>query len=423
MVVEKVTMGRNMLVPGLLYVRNQPSYRSFYVNAKIAACLLLASIICSATFRATVAEEPRISAYVHLDQCIDADFPEPQRERQIEQMIASMHETGVEAVVPYVSTTSGVAHYPSEFLPERRWGDWNPVKTLISAARRHGLQVYLCVPVLACGHDKPAGILQQHPEWALRDTSGQPIGSISPGHPEARRWVVDWLGELVDRYRPDGILLDYMRYASQETQVDKVSTEKLSVVIARQRDADKADVTQSFREQLLTELMEMVSTELRQRQPDLRIAIYSWGYHVTDNHRVAQAWPIWAERGYIDEVNVSGYWYPDSFSRRFGATYTEAFQNALAGARRLLKESKSDARLTFALGVRTSHGQVESVDDIARYLVLAKALDVDGTVIFTWSYLQPFLPELVQAGVLQNFASPRVSQDPTAATLLVATAD
>ena len=367
----------------------------------------------------------RLAAYLHLDQCIDADLSSEARQQQIDQAVRSMRDAGVQAVVPYVSTTSGAAHYPSKFLPERRWGDWDPVEHLISAAQRHGLQVHLCVPVLACGHDRPAGILRDHSDWALRDRSGQAIGSISPGHPEARRWVVDWLAEIADRYQPDGILLDYMRYASQETQLDPVSQNRLSELLQQTDGAEKSGQIQTFREQLLTELMKQISDRLRRDHPDIHLSIYSWGYHVADNHRVGQAWPTWAARGYIDEVNVSGYWFPKTFSKRFGSTHLEAFQNAIRGAQQLLNESESEARLTFALGIKTSHGEVESIDDIATYLKLAKNLGVDGSIIFTWTYLQKFLPQLVQANTLRDFAvkdAKRPSNISTA-TLLVATRD
>ena len=368
----------------------------------------------------------RIAAYLHLGQCIDNDLSIEAREQQIDQAIAAMRDAGVQAVVPYVSTTSGVAHYPSNFLPERRWGDWDPVARLMAAAKRNGLQVHLCVPVLACGHDQPAGILRAHPDWALRDPQGKSIGSISPGHPEARRWLVDWLSEIVERYRPDGILLDYMRYASQETQLDSVSQKRFSELDPRPDQNEKSNQIQSFREQLLTELMQQISTRLREIDPRLHLSIYSWGYHVTKDHRVGQDWPQWAARGFIDEVNVSGYWFPKTFSKRFGNSHLEAFENAIRGARRLLKESASDARLTFALGIKTSHGEVQSVEDIAEYLELAKSLEVDGTIIFTWTYLQKFLSRLVEADVLSDFAgetTQTASVRADGASLLVATKD
>lgn len=377
------------------------------MNAKLAVCIVAAGLMVGTPAGATEPSGSRLAAYVHLNHCVDEAALPAHREEQLEQLVAAMRDAGIQSIVPYVSTTSGVAHYPTERLPERRWGDWDPVGVLMQAARRHGLQVVLCVPVLACGHDEPSGILREHPEWALRNTAGQPIGSISPGHPEARRWVVEWLAELVDRYQPDGVLLDYLRYSSQETQLDERSAARLNELLASQPESNPSELNQAAREQMLTELMEMISTRLRQLQPRLQIAIYSWGYHVTDNHRVAQAWPVWAARGYIDEVNVSGYWYPKSFSRRFGDSYTAAFDNALQGARSLLDESGSDTRLTFALGVKTSHGQVDSAEDIERYLQLAQAAGVDGAIFFTWSYLQPFLPQLVQSDVLHDFAGPR----------------
>lgn len=378
---------------------------------------------------AVSAEPPasRVAAYIHLEQCIDAKLPIEQRQHQIQQAIESMQKSGIDSIVPYVSTTSGAAHYPSKFLTEHRWKDWDPVAAIVEAARNVGMQVHLCVPVLACGHNQPTGILREHPEWALRNLQKQPIGSISPGHPEARKWIVDWMSEIVQRYQPDGMLLDYMRYSSAETLLDPDSAVRLQALLNTESNLDDAALTQQFRETLLTGLMDQISKRLRSEQPNIQLAIYSWGFHVASDHRVGQDWPTWASKGYIDEVNISGYWFPDTFSKRFGNTHLEAFRNAIKGADRLLDRKKT--RLTFALGIKTSHGEVQSIEDIENYLQIAKELGVDGTIIFTWSYLEKFLPQVQQAELLTGFRTEELSStivqhaNLSAATVLVATAD
>jgi uncharacterized lipoprotein YddW (UPF0748 family) len=85
-----------------------------------------------------------------------------------------------------VTTTSGEAYYPSELVPDKVWGRWDPLAIIVREAHKRGLQVYPTMCVLACGDKKPAGVLRAHPDWALRDKAGEPMGFISSVHPSAR---------------------------------------------------------------------------------------------------------------------------------------------------------------------------------------------------------------------------------------------
>lgn len=375
---------------------------------------LIAAVAAATSLNAVEpAAKPTQWAYIHTSQCFNAADDPAQREQDILALLDECSAAGLDAVAPYVGTTSGQAHYPSKLVSDHRWGDWDPIRVFVDGARQRGMEVHLCVPVLACGHHTPSGILRQHPEWGLPGEDGNPVGAISPGHPAARRWVVSRMQELVRRYSPDGLLLDYLRFPSQATELDTESAQRFEQWrLTAGSDSDKEDV-QQFRELLLTELMQQISEGVRSIQPDLYLSIYSWGHHVASNHRVAQNWPLWAQRKYIDEVNVCGYWFPDTYPKRWGNSHLEAFETVITESQRLLKEAGADTRLTFALGVRTSHGQVRTVVDIASYLNTATRLQADGVNYFTWSYLQPFLPQLKSNGVLTAYASGQATADLT----------
>lgn len=377
--------------------------------------VMAAVFVCLCALPVMSAGEPMRAAYIHIDQCFDQSASIAEREQSIRHTVNEIKEAGLQTIVPYASNTSGQTNYPSQVVRDHRWKDWDPIAVFVDEAHNCGLNVHLCIPVLTSGHKKPTGILKHHPEWALLGKDGQPIGSISPGHPQARDWIVRWLEEVVERYSPDGLLLDYLRFPSQVSQLDAVSAIRFAAW--ESTITDEASRLQIFRELLLTELMGMISDRLRASRPDLHLAIYSWGHHVTSGHRVAQNWPEWARRDYIDEVNVCGYWYPATYPKRWGATHLEAFEKVLTESQRLLREAEADTKLTFALGVRTSHGQVCTIVDIASYLQTAARLNADGTTFFTWSYLIPFLPQLKATGVLQDYAAGRPIEDLTTANI------
>jgi hypothetical protein len=216
--------------------------------------------------------------------------------------------------------------------------------------------------------------------------------------------VLNWVAEICDRYQPDGLLLDYMRYPNKPSQFDLTTEKRYEQWRAELVGLEQSKTEQQFRELILTELMEAISNQSRPRFPGLELSIYSWGFHVTRDHRVAQPWPNWVAKGLVDEVNISGYWYPDTYPKNWGSNHLDVFRKTLRESQQLIDQAGNKARLTFALGVKTSHGQLSSVGEIADYLTIAQEMKVAGTTFFTWSYLEPFLPELNETGILSAAA-------------------
>ena len=100
-------------------------------------------------------------------------------------------------------------------------------------------------------------------------------------------------------------------------------------------------------------------------------------------------------------VNISGYCYPENH----GEKYLDVFGKRIAEAVALNREFSGRADVTFCLGVATSHGKIRSARWIDDFHQLAAERDVDGTAIFTYSTLKPFLPEVNRQQYLSRFAS------------------
>ena len=267
--------------------------------------------------------------------------------------------------------------------------------SLMRAARERGLRVYPVQCALSAGGLRPGGILRQHPEWALRDIEGHPLGTLSPANPEARAWVASVSREIVATYQPDGLLLDYLRFPNQPVQLDPAAARNSPAPAPKASREDKARF-QTVREDALTEQAHQISDAARSAKRGLRIAVYSWGPHVVKNHNVSQNWPLWAARGYIDNVNLSGYCFPESY----GEKYLAVFEQRLAEARKF----NAPVELTFALGIKTSHGGIRQAADVKGYLDIARRLGLRGTAVFTWGHLQPFLADFERGSYLREFS-------------------
>jgi len=347
---------------------------------------------------------PFVGAYLDMHLCFDRGSDQVSARRSIDDHLQRFQESGLNAIMPKCTTSSGKANYPSQVVAEHTFADWDPLEYFVDRARQLDLSVWPVACVLVCGHDQPRGILRQHPEWAMRNLDGEPIGYISPGHPEARKWIVSMLEEIVLKTQADGLVLDYLRYHNRPIQLDAYSAaqfEKELSQAGKLTEDERAEKLQAFRERLLTELMADINTALRKAKPDLKIAVYSWGPHILENHRVAQDWQTWVERGYLDMINISGYLYPE----KNGDDYLAKLEEKLRTSKSIVAATGKQIPVTFALGVRTSHGEVRSADQIAEILQAASRAKADGVAFFTWAYLQPWLEDVNAAGSLTAFKS------------------
>jgi uncharacterized lipoprotein YddW (UPF0748 family) len=351
--------------------------------------------------RSSNLDRPFLGAYMHLPRIVREHATNEERERSIDSALDQLRTAGFHVAMPYVTSTSGAAFYFSRVLGEQAFGAWDPLAHLIKSAHARGLDVYPVICVLASGHDEPQGILRTHPEWALRTPTGQPMGHICPAHPEARRWVVSVVQEVVERYPTAGILLDYLRFYNRPTRLDAASEARLHEYQSDHPGLSTTQAEQQFRELSLTQLASEISTSARTDRPDLQLAIYSWGPHVASNHRVAQAWPLWSHSGVVDMVNISGYCYPDNY----GDKYLEVFSRRVGDAVKLNQKHHGRADITFCLGVATSHGRIQDASWIGDYLTLAAAQGTRGAAVFTWSRLVPHLDAVKDAGYLRRFAT------------------
>ncbi len=334
-----------------------------------------------------------LGAYLNFSQLFASLTTSPEREQALDAALDRFRSSGLNTVMPYVTSTSGTAAYPSDIITEHQYGDWDPLAYLMAAARERGLDVHPVFCVLSCGHDEPRGILLRHPDWALRTPEGAPMGHICPANAAARRWLTSVISEVVTRYRPDGVMLDYLRYYNRPTRLDAQSEAALEAYQEQHPNVEANVLEQRFRERELTKLARSISQGARQNRPDLQVAIYSWGPHVASNHRVAQAWPGWSRKGYVDMVNISGYCYPDNYGER----YLDVFSSRIGDAVRLNQDAHGLADITFCLGIATSHGRIQAASWIDDYLSRAAAAGASGTAFFTWSRAEPYLDE-VDAG-------------------------
>jgi uncharacterized lipoprotein YddW (UPF0748 family) len=366
----------------------------------IAVAAVAVAVICLPSV--APAAEPFLGAYVEIPELFKGATSEAEREETMARQLDRFHDAGLRVVMPYVVTTSNVAYYPSRLIPIKACPDGDPLAILMRLARQRGLKVYPVICVMSSGGDRPRGILKEHPEWALRDKTGQPMGFISPGHPEARKYVVAMIKEVAANYKPDGVLLDYLRYYADETPLDAVSQAGFDRLHPADRfPPDGREYTgamYAFKRQLLTELVGQISGELRALAPRPRIAIYMW--HARER-KYTRDWATWVGRGYIDQVNLRGYYY----RKNEGDRYLEKLEENFRGVSEVLGELHKPVELTMCVGISTTYDTIRSAREIGDYLEVAKRCGVQGVAFFRWHSLLPFLDDVKKEGYIERFVS------------------
>lgn len=345
---------------------------------------------------------PLIATYFHPTQSITPTDSEPTQHAVIERTLDRMQASGFNAVVPYFTGSAGQAYYPSKLHMDVVYGENDPLGTLVTEAHRRGLQVYAVLCATVCGHESPRGVLLQHGEWALRHTDGSPLGYISPAHPGARQWLASVAREIVEAYQVDGVILDYIRYHNRPLLLDVESEARFRATVPLGTSADdERAFLQRFNEDELTKLVRLYRETIQAAAPNVRLGIYAWGPHVAANHQIAQCWPRWVEAGYVDLVNISGYYHRE----KYGDDYLHRFAEKMRGAVELDRATGRPVPLSFALGVHTSHGSIRTAAEVGPYLQLAAENEIEGVVAFTWHALLPLLDELDRTGNLRDWHS------------------
>ena len=372
---------------------------------KSYAILLTVACTCAtpafAGWAASQPAEPFRAAYMHLDNMLPRSADVAGRRLALARELDRFKAAGLRVAMPYIKDTGGAAAYDSKIVPVRKYQDWDALADIMTEAHARGLQVWPVICVLPSGGEgAPSGVLKDHPEWSLRDKAGKALGYVSPIHPAARKWMISMVGEIAQRYQPEGVLLDYLRFPSGNIQFDPESAARFEKEYPGDKTAtaqEHASHMQEYKVRNLTELARGISEELRRVRPGIRIGMYTWGPQVAAGHPVAQDWRTWLAKGYVDHVDISGYCY----EKNFGPEYMKVFEDRMKLAVKYRSEA-GRGELAMTLGVVTSHGRVRSAAEIGEYIRVARAAGIDGVSFFTWSTLRPYLDEVLKAGYLNR---------------------
>ena len=153
---------------------------------------------------------------------------------EIEKTLDKVKKYGIETI--FLETYyQGKTIFPSETLakygvqPQRpEFIGFDPLKIWVEEAHKRGLKIYVWFQTYYAGPENPMNnpmnVISVYPKWAnvtkMKYNSPTPVASLSehngyfidPANPEVQTYLLTLLEEIITRYKPDGINLDYIRY-------------------------------------------------------------------------------------------------------------------------------------------------------------------------------------------------------------------
>lgn len=105
---------------------------------------------------------------------------------------------------------------------------FDPLRIWIDEAHKRGMKVHIWFETFYAGNENPGknplNVIHVYPQWSnvtkAKYNSNMPVASLSehngyfldPANPEVHKYLLTLLQEIIDKYNPDGINLDYIRY-------------------------------------------------------------------------------------------------------------------------------------------------------------------------------------------------------------------
>jgi len=304
-----------------------------------------------------------------------------------EAIMSELEAANFNAVFPLMCGPES-ASYPSDVLPQRTETDF--MKACLEAARRHGIEVHVWRAnwqVLHRGNDRHKQFMDEgRMVLSLEQAKGEKEKShyqwstrwLDPSDDRNRELEFKAMIELVEKYHPDGIHFDFMRYPqSNYCYCDRCRTkfEEWSGVKVETWPDDcygkgaRANAYRDWRRHLQTSLVKRIAERAREIDPNVKISIAARSSMRGSFDSDAQDWVTWAKQDYLDMLCPMDYTGSVDVLRRKLTPQVAAI----------------DGAVPVYAGIGVSPSRSASPVNLSQQIVLARELGADGFLVFALS--------------------------------------
>ena len=301
----------------------------------------------------------------------------------------------------------GQTIFPSKTMKEYgfieqnpEYTDFDPLKVWIVEAHRRGIKVHIWFESFYVGNKNPKSnpeyILAKKPEWAnyqKKNVDSEQIPySVSehngyfldPANPEVQKFLYDLISEIILRYRPDGINLDYIRYpqslASNYSNYDMSNwgyTQYARAEFESIYGVDPIELTKedqlwyqwrNYRCEKITDFVNKISKLARSNGITITAVIFPNREMALDTKM--QDWKTWSLNNYVD-----------AFTPLILTCDDKTAMNLMGN---VIRNKTAATKLYAGLFVTFMNG---SDTDLMKQIHVARRLWLNGLIIFDYAHL------------------------------------
>ena len=340
--------------------------------------------------------------------------------KDIEDVLDSIEDAGINNV--FIETYyHGKTIFPSRTMEKysfiKQYEDFvgfDPLKIWINEAHRRNMKVHIWFQTFYVGNKPPETnpnyILAQRPNWAntqKRNINSQTISYsvsehngyfIDPANPEVQSFLYELLCEIVHRYQPDGINLDYIRYpqslASAHPNSDMSNWGYTQYARSEFRDiygTDPVDIKtydalwdywRHYRCGKVTDFVRKVSGLCRANNIELTAVIFPNKRSAIDTKM--QDWRLWSINNFVD-----------GFTPLFLTCDDKTAHNLME---EVLRNKSASTKLYAGLFVAFMNG---SSSDLIKQIHAARKLSLNGLIIFDYAHLAEHYIQILTESVFK----------------------
>lgn len=297
----------------------------------------------------------------------------------------------------------GKTIFPSEtmqaygFTPQyEQFAGFDPLQIWIREAHKRNMKVHIWFETYYAGNQNPKdnaqSILGRNPSWgnktrkdansidASKSTSEHNGYFMDPANPQVQDFIVKLIDEIITRYKPDGINLDYIRYPNSVAVTDASSwgyTDYARKEFKSIYGTDPVDLLASdplwlewcnYRRGKVTDMVRKVGELGKRKNTYITAVIFPDRQAALDKKQ--QDWKTWSARGYID-----------GFTPLF-LTCDSKMANSMMSD--VLKSKAPNTDFYAGLFVTFMSG---SEEDLIRQIHEARKLNANGVIVFDYAHL------------------------------------
>lgn len=310
----------------------------------------------------------------------------------------------------------GVTNQKEEFV------GFDPLAVWIKEAHARGIKIHVWFETFYVGNkynpQDSKNILNVYPQWVNKTKanydSEEPVPSVSehngyfidPANPEVQKYVTDILNEIVYKYKPDGINLDYIRYPqSIQAKFNGYEdsnwgyTEYARADFQKIYNIDPIDIKKGttewyqwakYRQDKITKLVRETKNLTRANKIKLTAVIFPDRQRCLETKM--QDWRSWSIYGYVDGLTP--------------LILTCDKQTASLLINDIKKNSSHLTSVYPGLFVTFMGG---STDDLLRQVHETRKLSMSGFILFDYAHFEDKYADVLMSGVFnqKNYKEPQ----------------